>query len=1110
MKKNSNKTMKASVSCILILLVSFIASNVAGYSWYEEITYWNGSRDSGDTDNWVVTNFNNFTTNDSYSFNKNGPFDYDESEGSITYGNASIPGDTYDTDVSINVYFDPCDPSWGANLQGPFPFPYPVDSPFQPFWSPIGRLANLPPYMPLPETSRGPDMYSPSYPTSYWNITNDTEHIHYPEWTAFPFLPGQPLVPPLLPYSIAEFYKHIPPLAYTDPNWNYMGLEYDGVKFWINVDSNLTTAAVQTFDNVSGGNDPYENFGMSMHPDPDSYLELGHVSLVNSTTGYAPLNLGFVAEPSNSSLYHITDSSFMTTPIWNILPQPAPHPITLGAFGPLPYNNPYMTQGPPFVPLITDVIARPEEGTGLTYTTNVSFTYSNTTTSYALGTDLVESIDSVYGSASGDITVSGNFGFANFPAGGGVPDQIVVLNPQILTNGETLNVSITYKNPAGLGVFETDTWYQFEIVVNWNTLVDWNPTLELRAYDEDGFQIGLWGLESLVNSATENRYFEDWTPDTFYSEFAHPVYNISSFGPWEGEERPLLKIEDIKTTTEANISIPNTMLDYLFCKNGSADWNPPVPVSHSNMVNRTVNVSFTTDYPPDTDSMFDPWLPIYGSHFFEMTDPLNDSNFVWLLFVPYPLESLVLNDIADGTTENVTHVVVIIDGTMSGGKLAPPAFFPVALNNSIKTNLSVEWNELGNYTISMEGINITGSGPSYGIGTFTYSNYSRWAGGSADRIGSGVISYVGDAGYNVTMNIHDMSMEWEDTPAPPVLETPIVEMYNTVAHVHLNWSDSPGTTTYNVFYQNNDDVLPSHSMTSTSTNYTTVVLNENGNYSFWVTAVNGTGESNPSNNETVAVDIPNMTKPDLDVTGIIASDHRSMNVTLNWTSIPGSDYYQVWKNTSIDFSTWLLDLGSNGTTGTTVTFNITQNGSYYYKVRGIKNNPYTGPPIQSPDSDPDGINVTLIYPGTPVISILSVDNATGVIHLDWNSTANGDRYLVYSSTNITVEIDPSHLVRNLTGTGVNYTVNESGTYYFVVIAVASNGATSDPSNIVGASIEIPQGPFSWLLTIILAFIGWFVSCILSLLGLAKVKQKRAAVTIKPGVKCPDGGIDCDL
>lgn len=1040
---------------MLMLLTIVSPALVSGETIVEDYT----SSPQPDPDiAWIYDNFNAILTTNSFSFFEIAPIDCDESTGSVPYGYLP-PLAYYDGNVQFGNYFDPNDPGWLL-------FPVPPNPSYPPF-----SMGGIPPYLPYPDDPAivlPPDMYSASYLQSRWNIVNDADRLHYPQWEMQPFtytIPGPPWAGLILPYSVTEVMKQFPRLAYTSPNFNYFGSDYDGMKFSMKLSSDYINDAVYLNTQAYLGNSPYDFYNASTGyptvPDPDDWLELGHVSIIDSVTGQAGVTLGFVADLATGGFF-ITDSTYLNMN-WSVQFNPG---------APFPYINP-SAPFPPSSGLITDVIANPGEikSTGIV---SSNFYYTSGVSTYDLGLIDVLSISSVLFETAGTIDpvnytlndmglATDTITFATDPPVS--DDGAKVLDGEMFT----VDMVVPTSHAGSVAQFEADKWYQFEIRVNWNTMVDWDPTLELWAYDEEGFYLGSWPLDS---------FFDQWitySQDTFYSQFAAPVPE-GAFIPAIVSPKVLMGIEDIKTTSEiANLTRVPDWMEYIYSKTARAGWypsyTPPSPAR-----NRTSFVSFSTEYPPDTSMPFSSQPSDYGAHVLEMVDPANASNFIEIIMVAHPLYmTQTLDDISLGTIENVTMLAVVMDGDQNpSGTPKPSAFFPFAVSESYPTNISIEWDANNDYTCTFESVNVTQQ-----LDTWSFSGNANWSDPGAEKAGgSDTFSYINDGQYGVTMNIHEIGISWGDKPGSPVLEDPVVTTKNGYSLIDVDWNDVPGASDYTLYWQKNGGT--STIVPVIDSNYTLNVTS-NGNYSFWVEANNDTGTSDPSNVAWTFVTIliiGTTTSLEIDATTPNVTAN-AIDVTLDWSWFAGIESYNVYRSPdNVTFS------NAGSTTISSFVDQVTGNGTWYYYVTGVNGTNEGGP------SNIVNASITILLPGIPVVTVNATPSSTGIFTLRWNATVNTQRYLIYGNDTPTVELVPGNLIGNITATGIVDQQATNGTYYYVVIAVSPQGFTRASSTVaVVVAIEPPPRELTFLeriLSFIINIIATIITFILSIFGLVTI------------------------
>jgi hypothetical protein len=996
------------------------------------------------------------------------------------------------------------------------------------------------------------DVYNSPYGTQTMEMLDSGRHTHVPEWQFNHWTPGDPAAAgKILPYDVMTFKASAFSDPVNDPDLIYFNKNYSAVKLWINIDPAMiekaASLALAALD-ATADNDPWDYFDETFVP--MDYLKLGRVSIIRTDTGEELASIGLVADPVTGN-YWITQGSqlIMSGQVTDPnAPLPFQNPLardvapdidieidkialpgddidlfdttmfdyasgtdtySLGTddaatailsvtydagtiLDPSHYHVDTSTS-PDTIVLETGDVDFPvdlENGDEVTVKSTypdrlydtTSFDYDSGITDFDLGTDdegaVITSVTYNGGTVLDPSHYHGNTG----PS----PDTITfetadVDFPVDLTTGDKITVESSYPDRAGIAEFATGTWYQIELSV------DYLENTMFKAYDENGFLIV---EDDIIDEIVPAQFDGDLT---VCGIFGSPVADGSYITPVL--PHALLRIDDVKPTYEEMESHESAIVDYLSNLVGTANYTADIPAA--NYGNRSVGINFTTTFPADMDALFDPWMSDYGVQMFEFADPVDTSNFIQVLLVPMPVMDIMpLQYLKDfGVTESeAMFLFLLFNGKKSIAGLPQPVHsraigqdveIPIA-----ETGITVQWNTTGGYNLTFAGLadpNPLDGDLSVIATEFSVTGESTFS--ASDRIGSGMISYIADAGYGITLNIMSMTVEVKHVPDAPVLYDLVLLSYDeTGATIDVDWSSVIEADNYTVYYQNGGNPVKSVKGILLSDDFITVA-DGSGTYVFWVAAVNASGESALSNSKSIEILLELFPPEILGIDYHVADTLQSATVQVNWTVVSVADGYKVYQST--DNVTYTL-VGSP----TVATFSevVTVTGTYYYKVLSFSGD------IESLESDEEMIFVDLDYPGTPTIVISPDTSTSGIVHVDWVSVTRGNRYLVYMSTTPTVARDTAHLVANVSTTGVYYNVTAgNGTYYFVVVAVSFDKKQGLPSNTASVVVMIahPPAPLSWFDQLIKwiqdlwgMIVAFFASLLALLLGTALIKNKR--------------------
>lgn len=169
--------------------------------------------------------------------------------------------------------------------------------------------------------------------------------------------------------------------------------------------------------------------------------------------------------------------------------------------------------------------------------------------------------------------------------------------------------------------------------------------------------------------------------------------------------------------------------------------------------------------------------------------------------------------------------------------------------------------------------------------------------------------------------------------------------------------------------------------------------------------------------------------------------------TISWNSVSGATSYKLQEDTHSDFSQ-----AKTITEGSELSYQITNktDGTYYYRVSASN---ATG---SSSFSNVQQIIVTTtpISLAAPVVQAINNPSGARQFQISWNSVTNAQGYTLQQST--TSNSSGFTTIFSGNSTSAQVTVTSAGTYYYRVLAFASN-VTSAPSNVVNTTVtEIPS------------------------------------------------------
>ncbi len=216
------------------------------------------------------------------------------------------------------------------------------------------------------------------------------------------------------------------------------------------------------------------------------------------------------------------------------------------------------------------------------------------------------------------------------------------------------------------------------------------------------------------------------------------------------------------------------------------------------------------------------------------------------------------------------------------------------------------------------------------------------------------------------------------------------------------------------------------------------------------------------------------------------------NITLNWDSIENAIGYNIYNS-----STFISDIDHlpiyDTTSALNYNFSGLSNGTYYYVVSAYNNS------VESNGSNCVWTEVRIlpqeIVLPTPILDSINSTDDDGSFRLSWQAVEGAVNYSIYySSTNpessgnleylITPisSVDGMDLLDTVETTFYDVTGLSNGTYYFVIVANNESGS-SEPSEIISVTVEIPpeeeQKPFFTPIIVIVSLLGVSIGAVAS-------------------------------
>jgi len=287
-------------------------------------------------------------------------------------------------------------------------------------------------------------------------------------------------------------------------------------------------------------------------------------------------------------------------------------------------------------------------------------------------------------------------------------------------------------------------------------------------------------------------------------------------------------------------------------------------------------------------------------------------------------------------------------------------------------------------------------------------------------------------------------------PSAPTLSTPVAGD----RQVALSWTASTGATSYNVKRDTSATGSFPTIANVTSTSFTDTGLTNGTTYYYKVSALNSSGESANSNQQSALPSMPPIVPPV--PTGLIATA-GVQQVTLIWNASTGASSYHVKRSLTSGSEVTVATVTSPTTTLTDTGPGIVNGTLYFYVVSALNS---AGESANSVE-----VSARPNIPPAPPTGLTAAAGNTRV-SLSWNANTetNLTGYNVYRSLNpvgpFSLKVNGSLLATpSFTDTGLTNLT----TYFYIVRAVNNSNEESGNSNGASAKPNVPPSPPSSLL-----------------------------------------------
>ena len=272
----------------------------------------------------------------------------------------------------------------------------------------------------------------------------------------------------------------------------------------------------------------------------------------------------------------------------------------------------------------------------------------------------------------------------------------------------------------------------------------------------------------------------------------------------------------------------------------------------------------------------------------------------------------------------------------------------------------------------------------------------------------------------------------DDELSPPSSISAVALSYDSI---RVNWSSVSDATFYNIFYATSLNGTYSQIGTSTTLSYTHANLTNNSTYYYKIKSVNGTKESDFS--ATASATTPKLVINPPSSVNVETLSNSSIKITWNSVSNPTgyATYYYVYRGTSLNGN--YIQRGNSTSLLYYTDTGLSQNTTYYYKVKSVVSPPYT---VSDFSATASATTCTKMSSPTG----LKATGERNAISLKWTKVTGATSYEIHRAASSYGTY--SYLRSTSTDSYIDSGLSNGVTYYYKVESVNSCGESSSSSS----------------------------------------------------------------